>query len=170
LIKRLLFLVSLAVGITLVLRTFIFDAISVASGSMEPTLDVGNHYLVNRLVYDLHAPERGDIIVFRSPLDPDVGFIKRVIATSGDTVQLRDKHVILNGKPLEESYTVYKRAKEHLDGDNLGPLKVPENTVFVLGDNRDESFDSTTWKDPKTGEHIYFLPMKNIKGKLIQIP
>jgi signal peptidase I len=71
---------------------------------------------------------------------------------------------------LEEPYTIYKRANENLAGDNLGPLKVPEDSVFVLGDNRDESYDSTTWKDAKTGKPIYFLPMKNIKGRLIQIP
>ena len=168
--RRLLFLIALALGITWVLRTFFIDTISVASGSMEPTLDVGNHYWVNRWIYRLNKPERGDIIVFRSPVDGDTGYIKRVIATSGDTVELRDKRVILNGKPLEEPYTEYKRAKEHLVGDNLGPLQVPDNSVFVLGDDRDESFDSTTWIDPKTGQHIYFLPIQNIKGKLIQIP
>jgi len=170
LIKRLLFLVSLAVGITWILRTFLFDTILVASGSMEPTLAVGDHYLVNRVSYRFHAPDRGDIIVFRSPVDEQTGFIKRVIAVGGDSVELREKHVILNGKPMEEPYTVYKRAKEALDGDNLGPLKIPEGTVFVLGDDRDESFDSTTWKNTKTGESIYFLPVTHIKGKLIQFP
>jgi signal peptidase I len=168
-IRRLLFLIGLAVGITWVLRTFFFDMILVASGSMEPTLAVGDHYVVNRLTYRFRDPDRGDIIVFRSPVDGETGFIKRVIAVGGDTVELRDKHVILNGKPLEEPYTEYKRAKETLDGDNLGPLQVPEGSVFVLGDDRDESFDSTTWKDPKTGTHIYFLPNTHIKGKLIQI-
>ncbi len=78
--------------------------------------------------------------------------------------------MILNGKPLEEPYTEYKRAQETLAGDNLGPLKVPDDGLFVLGDNRDESFDSTSWKDPKTGSPIYFLPIKNLKGRLIQIP
>ena len=168
--KRFLYLVCLAVGITWVIRTFLFDTISVASGSMEPTLAVGNHYFVNRWVYYLHSPARGDIIVFKSPVDQETGFIKRVIAVAGDSIELREKHVILNGKALEEPYTIYKRAKELLDGDNLGPLQVPEGDVFALGDNRDESFDSTTWKDPKTKEHIYYLPLRNIKGRLIQIP
>ena len=125
-IRRLLFLVCIAVGITWILRTFMFDTISVASGSMEPTLDVGMHFLVNRLVYRFHAPERGDIIVFTSPVDEETGFIKRVIAIPGDSVELRDKKVILNGKPMEEPYTIYKRAKEALAGDNLGPLTVPD--------------------------------------------
>jgi signal peptidase I len=136
---------------------------------MEPTLAVGDHYLVNKLTYRFHGPERGDIIVFRSPVDEQTGFIKRVIAVSGDSIEMREKHVILNGKSLEEPYTEYKRAQEALEGDNLGPFKVPEGNVFVLGDDRDESFDSTTWKDAKTGEHIYFLPNSHIKGKLIQI-
>jgi signal peptidase I len=137
---------------------------------MEPTLVVGEHYLVNRMSYRVHGPDRGDIIVFRSPVDEQTGYIKRVIAVTGDSIEMREKHVILNGKPLEEPYTVYKRANEALAGDNLGPLQVPVGTVFVLGDDRDESFDSTTWKDPKTGEPIYFLPITHIKGKLIQCP
>ena len=103
-------------------------------------------------------------------MDGETGFIKRVIAVPGDEVELREKKVYFNGKQLEEPYTVYKRANERLTGDNLGPLKVPEDCVFVLGDNRDESYDSTSWKDARTGKPIYFLPMKNIKGKLIQIP
>jgi signal peptidase I len=170
LIRRFLFLVCIAVACTWVLRTFLFDTISVASGSMEPTLDVGAHFVVNRWIYRVHSPERGDIIVFTSPVDGQTGFIKRIIAIPGDDVALRDKKVYLNGKLVEEPYTIYKRAKEDLDGDNLGPLHVPQDAYFVLGDNRDESFDSTTWKDPKTGEHMYFLPMKNIKGRLIQVP
>jgi signal peptidase I len=170
LIRRLLFLVCIAVGIALFIRTFLFDTISVASGSMEPTLDVGTHFLVNRWLYRLHDPAHGDIVVFTSPVDHETGFIKRVIAVGGDQVELRDKKVYLNGTLLEEPYTIYKRANENLAGDNLGPLTVPDGDVFVLGDNRDESFDSTTWTDSKTGQHIYFLAIKDIKGKLIQIP
>jgi len=168
--RRLLFLVSLAVAITWVLRTFVFDTIWVASGSMRPTLDVGTHYLVNRWIYRIGTPQRGDIIVFTSPVDQETGFIKRVVAIPGDHVELREKKVILNGTPMEEPYAIYTREHEALDGDNLGPLTVPAEHVFVLGDDRDESFDSTTWKDLKTGAPIYFLDIKKIKGKLIQIP
>ncbi len=167
-IKRLLFLTLIAVSITFVLRRYVFDTIYVASPSMEPTLLVGNHYLVNLLAYRSKGPERGDIIVFRSPVDDQTGFIKRVIAVTGDSVELREKHVFLNGKSLEEPYTIYKRAGDLLAGDNLGPLRIPEESVFVLGDNRDESFDSTTWKNTNTGERIYFLPHSHIRGKLIQ--
>lgn len=137
---------------------------------MEPTLEVGTHYLVNRWIYRVSSPRRGDLIVFTSPVDHKTGFIKRVLAVSGDDIELKEKKVYLNRQPLEEPYTVYKRAGEHLAGDNLGPLKVPEANVFVLGDDRDESDDSTTWKDAKTGARIYFLPIENIKGRLVQIP
>lgn len=165
-----LFLTVIAVGITLCLRTFVVDTIVVASGSMEPTLAVGNHYWVNRAVYRWRDPQRGEIIVFKSPVDDEKGLIKRVIGVPGDAVELRDKKVYLNGKLLEEPYAVYKRAGERLAGDNLGPLQVPERNLFVLGDDRDESEDSTTWKDPRTGQSIFYVPFKNIKGKLIQIP
>lgn len=166
--RRLLFLLSIALVSTWVLRTFFVDAIYVASESMEPTLTVGDHFWVNRLVYRMHEPERGDIIVFTSPVDKQTGFIKRVIAIPGDQIELRHKKVYVNGKLLEEPYTVYKRANEELVGDNIEPMTVPEESVFVLGDNRDLSYDSTAWKDPTTGKPLYFLPMKNIKGRLIQ--
>jgi signal peptidase I len=136
---------------------------------MQPTLEVGTHYLVNRWIYRFKAPERGEIIVFTNPVDGEKGFIKRVIAVPGDDVQLKDKKVYLNGSLLEEPFTMHTRAQERLVGDNLGPLKVPADSFFVLGDDRDESYDSTAWKDPKTGAPIYFLPVKNIKGRLIQI-
>lgn len=167
-IKRLVLLTTIAVAITGLLRTFLFDTISVASASMEPTLPVGTHFLVNLRAYRSHAPERGDIIVFKSPVDHTTGYIKRVIAIQGDTIELRDKRVYLNEKPLEEPYAIYKRATERLSGDNLGPVKVPADSIFVLGDNRDESYDSTTWKDAQTGQPMYFLPLSHVKGRLIQ--
>lgn len=168
--KRWLFLISLSVLGAWIIRSFLFETVSVASGSMEPTLYLGTHYLVNRMVYRIRDPLRGDIVVFRSPVDRKTGTIKRVIAIPGDEVQLRNKKVILNGKLLDEPYAIHKRSSERLQGDNLGPLKVPEGSVFVLGDNRDESFDSSVWKDPNTGSPIYFLPFQSIKGRLIQIP
>lgn len=169
-IRRLLFLLALGVGGAVILRTYVIEAISVASGSMEPTLFVGTSYLLNRAVYRFRAPQRGEIIDFISPLDPEKGMIKRVIAIPGDEVEIRAKKVILNGKPLEEPYTVHKRADERLVGDNLGPLKVPDHSLFVLGDNRDNSDDSSVWRDPKTNEPLYFVPMTNVRGKIIQVP
>jgi signal peptidase I len=167
-VTRILFLLFLGVAGAWILRTYFFETISVASGSMEPTLFVGAHYLVNRFVYHLHAPQRGDIISFRSPVDHETFFIKRVIALPGDKIELRAKQVILNGTLLDEPYTIHKRATERLDGDDLGPLNVPAGDVFVLGDNRDESFDSSVWTDPKTGAPIRFLSIKDIRGRLIQ--
>jgi signal peptidase I len=167
LIRRWLFLIGIAVGIALGIRTFLFEAVSVASSSMEPTLYLHTHYMVNRIVYKFRPPQRGDIVVFSSPVDRQTGFIKRVIGVAGDTIELRDKRVILNGQPLEEPYAIYKRASEQLVGDNLGPLTVPEGSVFVLGDNRDESFDSTAWTDAN-GKPIYFLPIQLIKGRLMR--
>ncbi len=169
-IKRLAFLTAIALVITYVLRTFVFTIISVASSSMEPTLPVGTLYIVNLLAYRTGKPQRGDIIVFDNPFDHDRGSIKRLIALPGDTIEMDEKVVILNGKKLQEPYAMYKRPGDLLAGDNLKTKHVPEGHVFVLGDNRDESLDSTTWKDAKTGERAYFLPETTIKGKLIQIP
>ena len=168
--KRVLFLLAISLAGAWFVRTFLFETVSVASGSMEPTLFVGSHYLVNRIVYRFHDPQRDDIIVFTSPVDHRTGYIKRVIAIGGDRVELRAKQVVLNGKPLEEPFTIHKRASENLVGDNLPEMEVPKGTVFVLGDNRDESDDSSVWKDPKTGRRIFFLEDDAIKGRLIQIP
>ncbi len=168
--KRLVFIVMLSLIGAWIVRSFFFETVSVASGSMEPTLFVGTHYLVNRFLYLIRKPERGDIIVFTSPVDHKTGYIKRVIAIGGDTVELRDKQVILNGKALEEPFTVHRRANERLIGDTFGPLRVPEDHVFVLGDNRDESDDSSVWKDSSTKEPIRFVPDHDIKGRLIRYP
>jgi signal peptidase I len=167
LIKRILLILVLSLGGAWIVRGFLFEGVWVASGSMEPTLQVGAHYFVNKFAYRLHAPLRGDIIVFRSPVDEQKGLIKRVIAIGGDQVQLRNKQVFLNGQALSEPYAVYDRASEHLIGDNTPPLSVPEHCFFVLGDNRDESEDSSMWKDPATGEAVRFIHARNIQGRLI---
>src|SRR5260370_39611621 len=103
--KRILFLLALGIAGAVLVRTFLFRPVSVAYASMEPTLFLGTHYLVNRLVYQIHGPERGDIIVFTSPVDHRTGYIKRVIAISGDRIELRAKQVILNDSPVEEPFT-----------------------------------------------------------------
>ena len=143
--------------------------IYVATGSMEPTLYIGGHYLINRMVYRFHDPERGDIVALIDPVDGETGDIKRVIAIGGDRVELREKKVYVNGKLLNEPYTIHKRAGQQLIGDTLGPLTVPEGHCFVLGDNRDVSMDSSYWTNPKTHEPIYFIPYSSIKGRLILI-
>ena len=166
-IKRILLIAGLALGGGWIVRKCLLEGIWVASGSMEPTLPVGTHYFVNRMAYHLHSPLRGDIIVFKSPVDAEKGLIKRVIAVGGDRVERRSKQVFLNGTALSEPYAVYKRAAERLAGDNIPPVTVPADNVFVLGDNRDESEDSSVWKDPRTGEHIYCVRGQDIEGRLI---
>ena len=131
---------------------------------MEPTFPVGAFVLMDKVTLRWREPRRGEVIVFSSPLREDKELVKRVIALPGDTVELRAKKVLVNGVELDENYTQHTRAEERLAGDNLGPLTVPPKGIFVLGDNRDESKDSSVWKDPDDGEPIYFLPRRRVTG------
>jgi len=150
-----------ALLIALLVRTFVVQAFKIPSGSMENTLLVGDHIFVNKFLYGYHIPytkgrvlrfskpKRGDIIVFVFPEDPEKDFIKRMIAVPGDTVEIREKQVILNGRPLKEEYTRFADGKM-IDGfvrtrDNMPPLTVPAGQYFVMGDNRDRSYDSRFW-------------------------
>jgi signal peptidase I len=166
-IKRLAFLFLLALVGAVLLRTFVIEGIYVASASMEPTLSVGSNFFLNKLAYRFSGVKRGDVVVFPSPVDSGKDLIKRVIALGGDTLEIRNKDVFLRGVKLEEKYVKHVRSGEALEDDNVGPLEVPEGSVFVMGDNRDESGDSRDWKNKQTGQHIYFIETKNIKGKLI---
>jgi signal peptidase I len=166
---RVLFLVALGVGASWILRTFVYEPSIVESASMEPTLQTGVHYLVNRWVYYTHPPERLDLVSFISPIDGETRLVKRVIGIPGDRIELRKKRVILNGEPQDEPYAVYQRAHEALSGDTLEPLEVPPGMYFVLGDNRDVSEDSTAWVNLSTHERIYFLQRKNIKGRVVKL-
>jgi len=152
---------AVALLIALLVRTFVIQAFKIPSGSMENTLLVGDHIFVNKFLYGYHVPytkgrilafqtpQRGDIIVFVFPEDPSKDFIKRVVAIPGDMVEIRDKVVILNGEPLREEYTRFADG-EMTDGfvrsrDNMPPVKVPAGEYFVMGDNRDRSYDSRFW-------------------------
>lgn len=136
---------------------------------MEPTLPKGNSYFLNKLAYIFSQPKRGDIIVFPSPVEEKKDLVKRVIALPEDKIQIKEKIVYLNEEKLEEDYVQYTRKYETLVGDNLGPMTIPDNMIFVMGDNRDESGDSRDWKDPITKENIHFISISDIKGKLIII-
>lgn len=151
----------IAAIIALIVRSFFIQAFKIPSSSMEPTLLIGDHLLVNRLSYivkvpftdivllNLGSPARGDVVVFRFPKDRDKDFIKRVIATEGETVEIRDKGIFINGKPIEDPWGHFLDVNI-MPGyiapkDNFGPVKVPKDSFFVMGDNRDRSLDSRFW-------------------------
>ncbi|MDA8240578.1 MAG: signal peptidase I [Nitrospiraceae bacterium] len=167
--------------IAIVIRTFVIQAFKIPSGSMIPTLLVGDHILVNKFLLGtpvdipftnvnlfhmpgLRNPKRGDVIVFKYPEDPKRDFIKRVIGIGGDVVMEKDKNIYVNGRRLVEPYV------RHVDNeikpgqfdrrDNFGPIVVPKGSVFVMGDNRDQSYDSRYWG---------FVDDSEIKGKAIII-
>jgi signal peptidase I len=152
---------GIALVIALVVRTLLLQAFKIPSSSMENTLLVGDHIFVNKFIYGYHIPftkgrvlefskpNRGDIIVFVFPEDPTKDFIKRVVGVPGDVVEVRQKVVYLNGKALTEDYARYVEGDDpdravHTRDDML-PVKVPPGKYFVMGDNRDRSYDSRFW-------------------------
>jgi signal peptidase I len=164
----------IAFVIALLIRTFLVQAFKIPSSSMEPTLLVGDHILVSKFIYGIripyigkkfltfHKPKRGDIIVFIYPDDPKKDFIKRVIATGGEEVQIENRKIFVNGRGVEDPWGVYRERNglfipSHLrPKDNYGPRVVPPNSLFVLGDNRDNSQDSRYWG---------FVDSSAVKGK-----
>ena len=163
--------ILIAVLLALVIRTFIVQAFKIPSGSMEDTLAVGDHLLVNKFIYGtkipltdkqvlkIRDPRQGDVIVFIYPEDPSKDFIKRVVGVPGDTVEVKDKRVYVNGKLYANPHEVHKEAetipKEGNPRDFKEPITVPPDSYFVMGDNRDRSYDSRFWG---------FVPMEKIKG------
>jgi signal peptidase I len=169
--------VLIAFVIAMVIRTFVIQAFKIPSGSMIPTLLVGDHILVNKFIYgtpvdvpftDINLfrmpgfkkPQRGDIIVFKFPEDPTRDFIKRVIGIGGDTVEEKNKEIFVNGHRLVEPYVQHVdpdiKPREADKRDNFGPVVVPQGSVFVMGDNRDQSYDSRFWG---------FVDLAEVKGK-----
>lgn len=142
--------IIIAVIIALLIRGYVVETFLVDGLSMMPTLENYERLIVNKFVYRFKEPEHGDIIVFKYSEDRD--FIKRVIATGGDTVRVNGGRVYLNGVPLEEDYI-----NEYPYGD-YGPSVVPEGHYFVLGDNRNNSWDS---RETSVG----FVSIERIKGK-----
>ncbi|AAR34643.1 signal peptidase I [Geobacter sulfurreducens] len=153
--------IIIAVILALIIRTFVVQAFKIPSGSMEDTLAIGDHILVSKFIYGtkipfvdgrylkIRDPKRGDVIVFEYPEDPSKDFIKRVIGLPGDTIQVVQKQVFINGKPFSVPQEVHKE-KDVIPAaqnprDNFGPVTVPENSYFVMGDNRDRSYDSRFW-------------------------
>jgi signal peptidase I len=161
--------IVIAVILALFIRTFVVQAFKIPSGSMKPTLLVGDHILVNKFIYgikipftdktiiNLGKPEREDVVVFKYPLDTKKDYIKRVIGLPGDKIQLANKQLYINGKVVDDphaSYSVYGNLR------NFGPIAVPAHHLFVMGDNRDESSDSRVWG---------FVPYEYLKGKAFLI-
>ena len=164
--------ILIALLLALFIRTFVVQAFKIPSGSMKNTLLIGDHILVNKFIYGvknplngntwipLKEPERRDIVVFKYPVNPSQDYIKRVVGVEGDTIEIKDKKVYVNGKPQDENYAIYLDNKVLPAGlqprDNMGPITVPENSLFVMGDNRDNSYDSRFWN---------FVDLKAVKGK-----
>jgi signal peptidase I len=158
---------AIAILLALFIRAFVVQAFKIPSGSMEPTLLVGDHILVNKFLYGvklpyfqttlipISTPARGDIIVFIYPEDKSKDFIKRVIGIPGDRVQMQDKQILINGKPFDDKYGVYDE-RAGSTSRSFGPVVVPKDHYFVMGDNRDHSMDSRYWG---------FVPSDAIKGK-----
>ncbi len=136
---RLALLLVIAAAGAFVIRTFVVEPFLIPSASMEDTLRIGDGVLVNRFVYRFEAPRPGDIVVFASSSDSSTDLIKRVVAVGGQTVDVRDGVVYVDGRRMVEPY-VNRRYPDHFDSD--APVKVPPGTVFVMGDNRANSADS----------------------------
>ena len=165
---RLLKLVAIALAVVLPARAWVGEPVYVASPSMEPALKTGTMLILDKLTLRMRPPLRGDVLSFRSPVDSH-DLLKRVIALPGETIEMREKVVFINGKELDEPYVVHSRPGERLEGDTMGPLVVPENGFFVLGDNRDESNDSSVWKDAE-GNPVRFLRLRLIQGIVRRLP
>jgi len=169
----------IAVILALFVRTWVFQAFKIPTGSMENNLLIGDHLIVNKMIFapTVTAVERailprrevrrGDVIVFKYPEEPERDFIKRVIGLPGDRLELRRKKVFINGKPIDEPY-VQLLEPPSAEGaprtgdlrEEYGPVTVPEHQYFMMGDNRDNSQDSRYWG---------FLPETYVKGKALFI-
>jgi len=168
--------IVIALILALFIRTFVVQAFKIPSGSMLNTLQIGDHILVNKFIYGVKLPfiqktvipvkdpKRDDIVVFIYPEDPKKDFIKRVVGVEGDEVEMRAKKLYVNGKPVERDYTIHTDRRvlpgQLTTRDNFGPVTVPKDSLFVMGDNRDNSHDSRFWG---------FVPLKAVKGKAFMI-
>ncbi len=174
--------IVIAVILAMFIRTFVVQAFKIPTGSMENNLLIGDHLLVNKFVFGptesrverallpVRDIRRGDVVVFKFPEEPERDFIKRVIGLPGETLELRNKKVYINGKPLNEPYVHFLEPPASPSAlhevtsfdvrENYGPVTVPANQYFVMGDNRDNSQDSRYWG---------FLPRDYIKGRAMMV-
>ena len=154
--------ILIAVLLALLIRTFVVQAFKIPSGSMIPTLLVGDHILVNKFLYRFRDPARGDVVVFKYPQDEHRDFIKRVIGVGGDELYIKDRKVYVNCRPpdpacrpIEERWAYYEE-RFGAGGEAFGPVQVPAGSYFVMGDNRNNSQDSRYWG---------FVKKEKIKGQ-----
>ena len=168
--------IILALILALFIRTFIVQAFKIPSPSMVPTLLVGDHILVNKFLYgfrvpftggrvlEFRAPARGEVIVFKYPRNRKLDFIKRCVAVGGDTVEIRDKQLYVNGQAVPDTHAYFSdptsRARLIQGRDDFGPITVPKGKLFMMGDNRDNSNDSRFWG---------FVDEGDVRGKAIFI-
>ena len=146
--------IAIAVVLAILMKMFLFDLIQVDGNSMMPTLADRERLIIYKTGYLIHKPKPGDIAVFRYPHEPKYNFIKRVIAMEGNTIEIINGKVLVNNVPLEEPYII-----EETLGD-FGKRLIPENTIFVLGDNRNNSKDSRF-------QDVGFIPIHHVKGKAL---
>jgi len=186
----------IALVLAIVIRTFFVQAYKIPSGSMEPTLLIGDHILVNKIIYGLRMPDsifgleipgvplgqyvfhlepvhRGDVVVFVFPPDRTKDFIKRVVGVAGDTIAVKNGAVWLNGSPMPDPHGHFEVAAQDRSPvsprDNFGPVTVPPGKLFMMGDNRDRSYDSRFWgfvdlNDVEGRATIIYLPWNEEKA------
>ena len=174
--------IVIAVILALFVRTFVLQAFKIPTGSMENNLLIGDHLLVNKFMFapsdsaiekalmPIGTIRRGDVLVFKYPVEPDRDFIKRVIGLPGETLELKEKKIYINGRALDEPYVHFLEEPHHNAElaevtssdvrENYGPVTVPPNQYFMMGDNRDNSADSRYWG---------FMPRDYVKGKALLI-
>jgi len=153
LIKEVLIIIISAACLSLFLQSFIIEPRVIPTGSMLPTIQLDQRILVNKFIYSYKSPQRGDIVVFTPPVitEDNKDYIKRVIGVAGEKIEIKNGQVYINDMPLLENYT---NGRAEYD---FGPIVVPENSLFVLGDNRNNSYDSHAWNK--------WLTLNQVKGK-----
>lgn len=148
--------IVVAVVLAFIIRQFVVELYIVDGPSMRPTLQSQERLVVNKFIYQFREPQKGEILVFQYPRDPKRDFIKRVIATAGDTVEIKDGRVFVNDQLLHEDYILEKTKSEYPKST------IPKGTIFVMGDNRNNSEDSRF-------ADVGFVPLDLIKGKAMMV-